>query len=78
MSPQDLEKFRFHFKAGWGGYPFVGTKERIVERMKEINEAGLDGVCFSWVDYESGVESLRDLMPLIKQSGLRGPDKRRL
>ncbi len=78
MSPADLQKFRFHFKAGWGGYPLVGTKERIVDRMKEINEAGLDGICFSWVDYEAGVDQLGDLMPVIKQAGLRDPDKRKL
>ena len=70
-----MEQFKFHFKAGWGGYPLVGTAESIAQQLIGLRtRAGLDGVLLSWVDYRDGLERWgRDVMPLLEQAGLRRP-----
>lgn len=72
MPPEALEQFKFHFKAGWGGYPLVGTAERIADEMAKLSSIGLDGVLLSWVDFHDGLNRWnRDVMPLLEQAGLR-------
>jgi FMNH2-dependent dimethyl sulfone monooxygenase len=74
MPPELMEGFKFHFKAGWGGYPLVGTADTIVEKIAMLSRAGLDGVALSWVDFKSGMETWnRDVMPRLEQAGLRKP-----
>ncbi|RYY05769.1 MAG: hypothetical protein EON55_25050 [Alphaproteobacteria bacterium] len=71
-SPEDAGRFKFHFKAGWGGYPIVGTPERIVDTLKTLSDIGLDGASLTWVDYTDGIARWeKDVMPLLEQSGLR-------
>jgi alkanesulfonate monooxygenase SsuD/methylene tetrahydromethanopterin reductase-like flavin-dependent oxidoreductase (luciferase family) len=73
-SPEEQQKFKFHFKAGWGGYPLVGTPERIVHKMKALSEIGLDGMSLTWVDYTDGIARWeKGVMPLLEQAGLRRP-----
>lgn len=36
--------FQERFIAGWGGYPLVGTPEQVVEELRRLNEAGMDGM----------------------------------
>ncbi len=75
-SPEDAERFKFHFKAGWGGYPLIGTPERIVDKIQQLSDIGLDGISLTWVDYSDGIARWeRDVMPLLEQSGLRRPFK---
>lgn len=72
MPPAQLEAMRFRFKAGNGGYELVGTADRIVERLKKLSDAGIDGVLLSWVGFEDGLERWnRDIMPRLVQAGLR-------
>src|SRR5262249_21414365 len=33
FSPEQAEQFRYHFKAGWAGFPFVGTPEMMVDQL---------------------------------------------
>jgi FMNH2-dependent dimethyl sulfone monooxygenase len=74
MPPEALEQFKFHFKAGWGGYPLVGTADRIADEMQRLSRIGLDGVLLSWVDFHDGLNRWnRDVMPLLEQAGLRKP-----
>jgi len=71
-SPEQAEAFKFHFKAGWGGYPLVGTPERIVDTLQTMSGIGLDGVSLIWVDYTDGIARWeKSVMPLLEQSGLR-------
>ncbi|WP_340265340.1 LLM class flavin-dependent oxidoreductase [Sphingobium mellinum] len=71
-SPEEAERFKFHFKAGWGGYPLVGTPERIVDTIQTLSDIGLDGISLTWVDYTDGIERWeKGVMPLLEQSGLR-------
>ncbi len=36
LSDDVLEAFKFHFKAGFGGYPLVGTSEQIVAGIDRV------------------------------------------
>jgi alkanesulfonate monooxygenase SsuD/methylene tetrahydromethanopterin reductase-like flavin-dependent oxidoreductase (luciferase family) len=74
VPPDVMESMKFHFKAGWGGYPLVGTADRIVTELEKLSAIGLDGVLLSWVDYREGLERWRhDVMPRLEQAGLRRP-----
>ena len=50
LSADVLDAFKFHFKAGFGGYPLVGTPEQIVEGVARLSALGGDGLLISWVD----------------------------
>ena len=66
------ERFKFHFKAGYGGYPLVGTPEHIAQKLEDVANAGLDGLALSWLDYHAGLDRFnRQVMPLLRQNGLR-------
>jgi len=67
-----LDWFRFHLKAGWGGYPLVGTPDRIAGELSKLSDIGFDGILLSWVDYLAGLERWnKEVMPLLEQAGLR-------
>jgi alkanesulfonate monooxygenase SsuD/methylene tetrahydromethanopterin reductase-like flavin-dependent oxidoreductase (luciferase family) len=69
-----LDWFRFHLKAGWGGYPLVGTADHIADQLGKLSEIGFDGILLSWVDYLAGLERWNsEVMPLLEQTGLRSP-----
>ena len=72
LTPEVIEAFKFHFKAGTGGYPLVGTPEQIVERIQHLSSLGVDGMLISWVDYLGECQQwIDDVLPLMEQAGLR-------
>ena len=72
VPPEIMDAMKFHFKAGWGGYPLVGTADKIVEELQKISSIGIDGMLLSWVDYYDGLRRWsRDVMPRLEQAGLR-------
>lgn len=72
FSPEEAERFRFQFKAGWAGVPLVGTPGMIVERFEQYSRIGLDGICLSWLDYKTGLDDfVSGVLPLMEQAGLR-------
>lgn len=72
IPPEIMNAMKFHLKAGWGGYPLVGTADKIVEELQKISSIGIDGVLLSWVDYREGLEQWsREVMPRLEQAGLR-------
>ena len=74
LPPAVLEHFKFHFKAGWGGYPLVGTADHMVDQLQKLSAIGFDGILLSWVDYLAGLERFnRQVMPRLEQAGLRRP-----
>jgi alkanesulfonate monooxygenase SsuD/methylene tetrahydromethanopterin reductase-like flavin-dependent oxidoreductase (luciferase family) len=76
MSREVLEGLRKHFAAGGGGIQFVGTADRIADRLGLLSEAGLDGILFTWVDFVDGLTRFnRDVLPLLEARGLRQPFK---
>ncbi|MEX2453195.1 MAG: LLM class flavin-dependent oxidoreductase [Rhodospirillaceae bacterium] len=69
-----LDQFRFHFIAGHGGYPLIGTPEQIVDEMNKLIEIGVDGMLISWVDYATECRQwIEQVMPLMEQAGQRKP-----
>ena len=74
LPPEMLEAAKYHFIAGFGGYPLVGTKDRIASEMKKLSDVGLDGALMSWPRYDEGITRfISDVMPLLEQQGLRLP-----
>lgn len=69
-----LDEFKFHFIAGHGGYPLIGTPEMIVEDMQGLSGMGVDGLLISWLDYIPECEQwIKEILPLMQQAGLREP-----
>ena len=74
FTPEQAEEFRYHFKGGWTGFPLVGTPEMMVDHLEMLSEAGIDGMCLSWLDYASGIKQWNaEVMPLLEKAGLRVP-----
>lgn len=72
--PGVAEKFAYGYKAGFGGYPLVGTADDIAGKMAALSEIGVDGFLLTWLDYEKGLEMFgRDVLPKLEQAGLRQP-----
>jgi alkanesulfonate monooxygenase SsuD/methylene tetrahydromethanopterin reductase-like flavin-dependent oxidoreductase (luciferase family) len=77
LSAEALDEFRFHFIAGHGGYPLVGTPEQIVDEIDKLLDIGIDGVLMSWVDYKTELKQWIDqVLPLMEQNGQRKPMRR--
>lgn len=74
LEPSVMDAFRFHFKAGHGGYPLVGTPESVVEELVRLADMGVDGVLLSWLDYlGEGAQWVEEVLPLMESAGLRAP-----
>jgi alkanesulfonate monooxygenase SsuD/methylene tetrahydromethanopterin reductase-like flavin-dependent oxidoreductase (luciferase family) len=72
LTPEVIEAFKFHFKAGHGGYPLVGTPAQIVDGVEHLSSLGVDGMLISWVDYLGECQQWIDrVLPLMEQAGLR-------
>ena len=70
--PGALAQLKQRFIAGWSGYPLIGTKEQIVDGLKQMSAMGLDGVLLSWPRYQAGMREFMDTTyPLVVQAGLR-------
>lgn len=58
--------------AGYGALPLVGTPDQVVDGMQAFNDAGLDGMTLSWLDYPAGIEQFhQELRPRLVEAGLR-------
>jgi alkanesulfonate monooxygenase SsuD/methylene tetrahydromethanopterin reductase-like flavin-dependent oxidoreductase (luciferase family) len=74
MPKEALEAFKYHFIAGWGGYPLVGTAEQIADEIEKLSRFGLDGTLVNFARYEEGLgRFINEVMPLLEQKGLRKP-----
>lgn len=72
LPKEALEAFKYHFKAGHGGYPLVGTPAQIVDGLATLADMGVDGCLISWVDYKAELKQwIDDVLPLMEQAGLR-------
>ncbi len=57
-----------------GGLSLIGTPEQIARNMCQISEAGLDGLCLCWFNFEKGLPIFIDeVMPLLERAGVREP-----
>ena len=72
LPPGVEQQLKAHFIAGWGGFPIVGTKEQIVEKLALMPTFGFDGVILSWAKYIDGMREFQETTyPLLVQAGLR-------
>ena len=72
LPKEALEQFQFHFIAGHGGYPLVGTPEQIVDGLEVLSNMGIDGCLISWVNYKDELRQwIDDVLPLMEQAGQR-------
>ena len=72
VPPERIKPLQEAFIQGWGGLPIVGTKEQVVDSLRMLSQAGLDGVLVAFPRYEEGMKQFRDMTyPLVKQAGLR-------
>jgi alkanesulfonate monooxygenase SsuD/methylene tetrahydromethanopterin reductase-like flavin-dependent oxidoreductase (luciferase family) len=69
---ETMDQMKFHFIAGWGGYPIVGSQAQVVDSLVALSKTGLDGVLLSWPRY---IEDMRRFQqstyPLLVEAGLR-------
>lgn len=67
-------KRKFFASHSIGGYPFVGTPDRIAEELAIVSRAGVRGIAVSFVNYVKELPYFRDeVLPRLARMGLRGP-----
>jgi len=69
-----IRQMSFAIKAGYGGFPLVGTAAEIADTIELLSQAGVDTLLLTWLDYEGGLQAFgRDIVPLLEEKGLRVP-----
>jgi dimethylsulfone monooxygenase len=73
VSPEEYEAKRMYFaKMGIGGYPFVGTPDKIAGELADLSRAGVRGVAVSFVNYLDEFPLFRDeVLPRLVDLGVR-------
>ena len=65
-------KRRYFASHAVGGYPFVGTPDRVAEELSIISQAGVRGIGLSFVDYLDEVPYFCDeVLPRLQRQGVR-------
>ena len=55
-----------------GGYPFVGTPDRVAEELADLSRGGIRGIAFSMVNYLDELPFFRDeVLPRLQRMGVR-------
>jgi alkanesulfonate monooxygenase SsuD/methylene tetrahydromethanopterin reductase-like flavin-dependent oxidoreductase (luciferase family) len=70
---EEYAKQRQYFASrGIGGYPFVGTPDRVAQELANISKAGMRGIAVSFVNYLNEVPYFCDeVLPRLMRLGLR-------
>ena len=73
IPPEEYEKKRRFFAAtSIGGYPFVGTPDRVAEELAIISQAGVRGIGLSFVNFLAEVPYFCDeVLPRLQRAGVR-------
>jgi dimethylsulfone monooxygenase len=73
IPPEEYEKKRRFFAAtSIGGYPFVGTPDRVAEELAIISHAGVRGIGLSFVNFLAEVPYFCDeVLPRLQRAGVR-------
>ena len=65
-------KRKFFASHSIGGYPFVGTPDRIAEDLAAISRSGVRGIALSFVNYLDELPYFRDeVLPRLARLGVR-------
>ncbi len=75
VSPEEFEaKRRFFAATSIGGFPYVGTPDKVAEELGRLGQAGLRGIALSFVNYLDDLPFFRDeVLPRLERMGLREP-----
>jgi len=73
IAPEEYEKKRQYFAANAiGGYPFVGTPDRVADELATISKAGMRGIALSFVNYLDELPYFCDeVLPRLARLGVR-------
>ena len=71
--PGEYETKRKYYASNFvGGFPFIGTPDRIAEQFTNISRAGLRGIAISFVNYLNDLTYFCDeVLPRLVRAGLR-------
>ena len=59
-------------ESGVGGFPFVGTPDKVAQEFADIGRAGVRGIAVSFVNYLEEVPYFcAEVLPRLKRMGLR-------
>jgi dimethylsulfone monooxygenase len=75
IDPEEYEKKRRYFAShAIGGYPFVGTPDRVADELATISKAGMRGIALSFVNYLDELPYFCDqVLPRLVRLGVREP-----
>jgi len=73
IPPEEYAKKRQYFSSNAvGGYPFVGTPDRVAEELENISKAGVRGIALSFVNYLDELPYFCDeVLPRLVRLGVR-------
>jgi FMNH2-dependent dimethyl sulfone monooxygenase len=73
VSPEEYEKKRRFFAAtSIGGYPYIGTPDKVAEELASVGRAGLRGIAISFVNYLDDLPFFAaEVLPRLQKMGLR-------
>ena len=78
LTPQTLgekvfaEKRYYFASRAVGGYPFIGTPDRIADELATLSRSGIRGIAFSMVNYLKEFPFFRDeVLPRLQRMGVR-------
>ena len=75
LSPEEYDiKRRFFAATSIGGFPYVGTPDKVADELSRLGKAGLRGIALSFVNYLDDLPYFRDeVLPRLERQGLREP-----
>jgi alkanesulfonate monooxygenase SsuD/methylene tetrahydromethanopterin reductase-like flavin-dependent oxidoreductase (luciferase family) len=66
------ERYRKRFAGGAGGYPLIGTPQKVADEIIAIAEQGYSGIALSFVNYTYELPYFCDrVMPILERANLR-------
>jgi FMNH2-dependent dimethyl sulfone monooxygenase len=73
IPPEEYEQKRRYFAShAIGGYPFVGTPDRVADELEAISRAGMRGIALSFVNYLDELPYFCDeVLPRLVRRGVR-------
>ncbi len=73
MSAEEYAAKRRYFASNSiGGYPFVGSPDKVAEELSNVAQAGVRGIALSFVNYLDELPLFRDeVLPRLQRMGLR-------
>jgi FMNH2-dependent dimethyl sulfone monooxygenase len=72
IPPGIMKRIGDDMVAGYGGFPLIGTKDRIVDDLKMLADCGCDGILLTWPAFIDGMQRFqREVLPMLVEEGLR-------